>query len=57
MGLVYVFLFLNVKDGPSRFRMASYYAVSSKLWGLVFLSCASTCASLKSDVYSAAVCP
>lgn len=27
MGLVHVFLFLNVKDGPSRFRMASFYAV------------------------------
>lgn len=26
MGLVHVFLFLNVKDGPSRFRMASFYA-------------------------------
>uniref|UniRef100_A0A3Q3WP01 XK-related protein n=1 Tax=Mola mola TaxID=94237 RepID=A0A3Q3WP01_MOLML len=25
MGLVHVFLFLNVKDGPSRFRMASFY--------------------------------
>lgn len=27
MGLIHVFLFLNVKDGPSRFRMASFYAV------------------------------
>ncbi|XP_033847215.1 XK-related protein 5a [Periophthalmus magnuspinnatus] len=26
LGLVHVFLFLNVKDGPSRFRMASFYA-------------------------------
>ncbi|TKS75610.1 XK-related protein 5 [Collichthys lucidus] len=26
MGLVHIFLFLNVKDGPSRFRMASFYA-------------------------------
>ncbi|XP_059213124.1 XK-related protein 5a [Centropristis striata] len=26
MGLVHVFLFLNVKDGPSRYRMASFYA-------------------------------
>ncbi|XP_029984806.1 XK-related protein 5a [Sphaeramia orbicularis] len=26
MGLVHVFLFFNVKDGPSRFRMASFYA-------------------------------
>ncbi|XP_026196580.1 XK-related protein 5a [Anabas testudineus] len=26
MGLVHVFLFLNIKDGPSRFRMASFYA-------------------------------
>ncbi|XP_037305882.2 XK-related protein 5a [Pungitius pungitius] len=26
MGLVHVFLFLNVKDGPSRFRMAIFYA-------------------------------
>ncbi|XP_061611011.1 XK-related protein 5a [Phyllopteryx taeniolatus] len=25
LGLVHVFLFLNVKDGPSRFRMASFY--------------------------------
>ncbi|XP_062267714.1 XK-related protein 5a [Platichthys flesus] len=25
MGLVHVFLFLNVKDGPSRYRMASFY--------------------------------
>lgn len=27
LGLIHVFLFLNVKDGPSRFRMASFYAV------------------------------
>ncbi|XP_004083629.1 XK-related protein 5 [Oryzias latipes] len=26
LGLVHVFLFLNVKDGPSRYRMASFYA-------------------------------
>ncbi|KAM4600847.1 XK-related protein 5a [Polymixia lowei] len=26
MGLVHIFLFLNVKDGPSRFRMAGFYA-------------------------------
>ncbi|XP_061602641.1 XK-related protein 5a [Cololabis saira] len=26
LGLVHVFLFLNVKDGPSRFRMAGFYA-------------------------------
>uniref|UniRef100_A0A1A8LJ71 XK-related protein n=4 Tax=Nothobranchius TaxID=28779 RepID=A0A1A8LJ71_9TELE len=26
LGLIHVFLFLNVKDGPSRFRMASFYA-------------------------------
>nr|XP_020443977.1 XK-related protein 5 isoform X2 [Monopterus albus] len=26
MGLIHVFLFLNIKDGPSRFRMASFYA-------------------------------
>ncbi|XP_058468620.1 XK-related protein 5a [Solea solea] len=26
MGLVHVFLFLNIKDGPSRYRMASFYA-------------------------------
>ncbi|KAM7367803.1 hypothetical protein PAMP_014078 [Pampus punctatissimus] len=26
MGLVHIFLFLNVKDGPSRFRMTSFYA-------------------------------
>ncbi|XP_068610103.1 XK-related protein 5a [Brachionichthys hirsutus] len=26
VGLVHVFLFLNVKDGPSRFRMSSFYA-------------------------------
>nr|XP_057913214.1 XK-related protein 5a [Doryrhamphus excisus] len=25
LGLVHVFLFLNIKDGPSRFRMASFY--------------------------------
>ncbi|KAM6954583.1 XK-related protein 5a [Aplochiton taeniatus] len=25
MGVVHIFLFLNVKDGPSRFRMASFY--------------------------------
>ncbi|XP_019727176.1 XK-related protein 5a [Hippocampus comes] len=25
LGLVHVFLFLNVKDGPSRFRMAGFY--------------------------------
>lgn len=31
MGLIHVFLFLNVKDGPSRFRMASFYAVSQVL--------------------------
>lgn len=31
MGLIHVFLFLNVKDGPSRFRMASFYAVSGLL--------------------------
>lgn len=33
MGLVYVFLFLNVKDGPSRFRMASFYAVCMQYFG------------------------
>lgn len=27
LGFVHVFLFLNVKDGPSRFRMASFYTV------------------------------
>lgn len=46
MGLVYVFLFLNVKDGPSRFRMASFYAVSSKLWAYgacVSLLCINLC--------------
>ncbi|XP_034017990.1 XK-related protein 5a [Thalassophryne amazonica] len=26
MGLVHVFFFLNIKDGPSRFRMACFYA-------------------------------
>ncbi|XP_037541447.1 XK-related protein 5a [Nematolebias whitei] len=26
LGLIHVFLFLNVKDGPSRFRMASFYS-------------------------------
>ncbi|KAF7653714.1 hypothetical protein LDENG_00079070 [Lucifuga dentata] len=26
VGLVHIFLFFNVKDGPSRFRMASFYA-------------------------------
>ncbi|XP_056150817.1 XK-related protein 5a [Lampris incognitus] len=26
MGFIHIFLFLNVKDGPSRFRMASFYA-------------------------------
>lgn len=31
MGLVHVFLFLNVKDGPSRFRMATFYAVGNDL--------------------------
>ncbi|KAL0165164.1 hypothetical protein M9458_040917, partial [Cirrhinus mrigala] len=25
LGGVHVFLFLNVKDGPSRFRMAGFY--------------------------------
>ncbi|XP_062324344.1 XK-related protein 5a [Osmerus eperlanus] len=27
LGLVHIFLFLNVKDGPSRFRMAGFYVV------------------------------
>lgn len=62
MGLVYVFLFLNVKDGPSRFRMASFYAVRSSLQLkpllviLLFL-CMNCCASSKPDVLCTAVCP
>lgn len=36
MGLIHVFLFLNVKDGPSRFRMASFYAVWHELKLLFF---------------------
>ena len=27
MGLVHIFLFLNVKDGPSRYHVAGFYAV------------------------------
>lgn len=37
MGLVHVFLFLNVKDGPSRFRMASFYAVRLLMNSLLLL--------------------
>lgn len=38
MGLVHIFLFLNVKDGPSRFRMASFYAVRRDFcWNCCFL--------------------
>lgn len=36
MGLIHVFLFLNIKDGPSRFRMASFYAVRHELKLLFF---------------------
>lgn len=29
LGGVHVFLFLNVKDGPSRYRMAGFYTVTA----------------------------
>lgn len=36
LGAIHIFLFLNVKYGQSRYRMAGFYLVCVCLWSVLF---------------------